>query len=107
MLIGFSKLDEATIEVMDGGAGPIAARMVVNEVGRFVECRVLPGSSIGEHVQKSGNDVNFVVSGHGYATCDGTREELTPGVCHVCPKGSRHAIFNDGQEDLVLWTVVM
>lgn len=80
MLIDFSKLDEASLERMDGGAGSIAARMVVNEVGRFVECRVLPGSSIGEHVQKSGNDVNFVVSGRGHAICDGTREELAPGT---------------------------
>lgn len=107
MLIDFSKLDEASLEGMDGGTGAIAARMVVNQVGRFVECRILPGSSIGEHVQRSGNDVNFVVSGHGHATCDGAREELSPGVCHVCPKGSRHAIFNDGDEDLVLWTVVV
>ena len=38
---------------------------------------------------------------------DGVREELAPGTCHVCPRGSRHAIFNDGPEDLVLWTVVM
>ena len=107
MLIDFSKLDEASLEGMDGGTGPIAARMVVNEVGRFVECRILPGSSIGEHVQRNGNDVNFVVSGHGHAICAGAREELSPGVCHVCPKGSRHAIFNDGPKDLVLWTVVM
>jgi len=107
MLIEFSMLDEAMIVGMDGGTGAIAARMVVNAVGRFVECRVLPGSSIGEHVQMSGNDVNFVVSGHGHATCDGAREELAPGTCHVCPRGSRHSIVNDGDEDLVLWTVVM
>jgi len=107
MLIDFSKLNEAVIEGMDGGEGAIAARMAVNEVGRFVECRILPESSIGEHVQMSGSDVNFVVSGRGHATCDGVREELAPGTCHVCPKGSRHAIFNDGREDLVLWTVVV
>lgn len=107
MLIDFSELEEVAVEGMDGGKGAIAARMAVNEVGRFVECRVLPGSSIGEHVQRSGNDVNFVVSGHGHATCDGVREELGPGVCHVCPKGSSHAIINDGDEDLVLWTVVL
>ena len=107
MPIDFSRLEEAAIEGMDGGEGAIAARMVVNEVGRFVECRVLPGSSIGERAQTSGNDVNFVLSGRGHATCDGAREELAPGMCHVCPRGSRHAIFNDGDEDLVLWTVVM
>jgi mannose-6-phosphate isomerase-like protein (cupin superfamily) len=107
MLIDFSRLDEAAIEGMDGGEGPVAARMVVNSVGRFVECRLLPGSSIGEHVQRSGNDVNFVVSGHGHATCNGVLEELAPGTCHICPRGSRHAIFNDGPENLVLWTVVM
>ncbi|MBQ9002577.1 MAG: cupin domain-containing protein [Eggerthellaceae bacterium] len=107
MLIDFPSLGEATIEGMEGGEGAIAARMVVNAVGRFVECRILPGSSIGEHAQKSGSDVNFVVSGHGHAICDGECEKLAPGTCHVCPRGSSHAIFKDGDEDLVLWTVVM
>ena len=107
MLIDFRQLDEATAPNMNGGEGAVAARMAVNGVGRFIESRILPGSSIGKHEQASGNDVNFVVSGRGHATCDGEREELAPGSCHVCPKGSSHAIVNDGDEDLVLWTVVM
>ena len=57
-------------------------------------------------VQKGAADVNFVVSGRGHAVCDGEREELAPGMCHVCPPGSTHAIVNDGEGDLVLWTVV-
>lgn len=80
--------------------------MEVNKVGRFSESRLTPGSSIGEHEQLTGADINFVVSGHGHAICDGSREEPTPGICHVCPQGSSHSIFNDGQEDLMLWTVV-
>lgn len=106
MLIDFSQIEEVVVPNMNGGEGSVAARMVVNDAGRFIECRILPGSSIGEHEQQSGSDVNFVVSGQGHAICDGEREELVAGVCHVCPKGSRHAIFNDGEEDLVLWTVV-
>lgn len=106
MLIDFSQTKEVVVPNMNGGEGSVAARMIVNDAGRFIECRVLPGSSIGEHEQQSGNDVNFVVSGHGHAICDGEYEKLVAGVCHVCPKGSRHAIFNDGEKDLVLWTLV-
>lgn len=107
MLIDFSQFDEIVVNRMNDGDGSVAARMETNSAGRFIQCRILPGSSIGEHEQSSGNDINLVISGYGHALCDGVREDLAPGVCHICPKGGRHAIFNDGDDDLVLFTVVL
>ena len=34
-------------------------------------------------------------------------EDLKPGVMHICPKGSEHAIINTGEEDLVMLTIVV
>ena len=51
--------------------------------------------------------MNYVVSGHGRAICDGVEEPLSPGVMHICPKGSEHSIINDSDEDLVFMTIVV
>ena len=54
-----------------------------------------------------GDDISYVLSGNGKATCDGEEEILSPGTCHICTKGSEHSIENTGDEDLVLLTVVV
>ena len=86
---------------------PVSVRMDMGPKGRFVLCRIAPGSSIGSHVQKGSVDINYVVSGTGHAVCNGVRELLKPGVCHVCPPGGEHSIINDGDSDLVLFTAVV
>ena len=106
MLIDFNSEKEKIIEGMNGGHGKISAKMFVNQSGKVIVSRLAPGASIGSHVQTSGNDINFVVSGYGKAFCDSIEETLKPGVCHYCPKGSSHEIMNTGQEDLLLYTVV-
>ena len=35
------------------------------------------------------------------------KEELNPGVIHICPKGSEHSNINTGEEDLVILTIVV
>ena len=51
--------------------------------------------------------MNYIISGTGKAFCDGVEEDLGPGVMHICPKGSEHSIFNTGEEDLVMLTIVV
>ena len=80
--------------------------MVMTEDTRIILTRIPPGSSIGEHIQSTGDDVNYVLEGEGKAVCDGKEEIPSPGVCHVCPKGSEHSIVNDGEADLILFTTV-
>ena len=106
MLIRFADLKEWSIPHLDGGEGAVAARMYMDGAGKIMVSRIPPGASIGSHVQKTSNDINYVLSGSGTAWCDGAEEPLTPGVCHYCPKGSVHGIVNTGGEDLVLFTVV-
>ncbi len=107
MRVDFGSLEEVRIPNMNGGAGEVFARMFYDGRRRIVETRIPSGSSIGEHLQTTGDDVNFVVEGTGTAVCDGAEEPLSPGTCHVCPRGSRHSITNTGPADLVLWTVII
>ena len=48
-----------------------------------------------------------ILVGEGKAICDGQEELLSPGMCHICKKGSEHSIENTGDEDLILLTVVV
>ena len=123
MIVDFTSADWVEIPHMNGGEGSVFAKMSVTEdtrivitripsgssIGkdtRIVITRIPSGSSIGKHLQSSGDDVNYVLAGKGKAICDGIEEKLTPGMCHICPKGHEHSIVNDGKEDLILFTTV-
>ena len=80
--------------------------MFMNEYGKVIVSRIPPKCSIGLHCYKSSNDINFVISGTGRAICNGNEEVLTAGTCQYCRIGQKHSIINDGDEDLVLYTVV-
>lgn len=107
MLLDFHALPEFTIPGMNQGTGTMSAKMYNDEQMRIITCKLHPGSSIGLHSHDNGDDINFIISGSGTAVCDGTEEPLTPGVCHICRQGSAHSIANTGDEDLVMWTVVV
>ena len=106
MKIDFTTMKEVAIPKMNGGEGICKARMYMDDKGKIIYSVLPKGSSIGPHVQKSSNDVNYVISGQGIAICDGIEETLAPRDCHYCPKGSTHSIINTGEEDLVLFSVV-
>ena len=106
MLIDFNELSEIAIPNMNGGEGEVIAKMEVNDCGRFIQTIISPDSSIAPHLQQSNDDINFIVSGEGIAICDDVEEIIKAGTCHICPKGSTHSIINNGDEDLVFYTVV-
>jgi len=106
MIIDFNEISEVNISNMNNGDGEIIAKMQVNEIGRFVQTIIPPGSSIGPHIQETSDDINYIIAGEGISLCDGVKEDLKSGVCHICPKGSAHSIVNTGEVDLVLFTVV-
>jgi mannose-6-phosphate isomerase-like protein (cupin superfamily) len=107
MLLQFSKSEERVFSAMNGGTGEVAAQLLPYPGGKVIASRLLPGASIGLHRHETSTDINFVLSGTGTALCDGVEEPLTPGCCHICPKGSSHSLTNTGSQDLVLLTVVV
>ena len=107
MLIEFNSITPMTVPGMNGGTGEMTCRMYNDDAYRIIPTIIHPGGSIGGHKQDSGDDMNYIISGTGMAVCDGEKEELKPGVMHICPKGSEHSITNTGEEDLILLTVVV
>ena len=106
MRIDFTAIPEVTIPGMNNGTGTMTVRMYNDEQYRIIRTVLHPGGTIGTHVQTSGDDLNYILSGTGRAYCDGIAEELSPGVMHICPKGSAHSIVNTGADDLVMLSVV-
>lgn len=106
MKIDFNRLHEVAVPKMNGGEGECRARMFADDSGKIIYSVLPPGASIGPHRQATSNDVNYVVSGHGKAVCDGVEEYLSPGQVHYCPRGSVHSIANTGDAELVLFSVV-
>lgn len=107
MQIDFNKIESMALPGMNNGTGTMSARMYNDDSYRIIPTAIHPGGSIGSHKQESGDDLNYIISGTGRAICDGVEEELRPGVMHICPKGSTHAIINTGEEDLVMLTIVV
>ena len=107
MKIDFNEIQEITIPGMNDGTGTLTCRMFNDDKYRIIPTIIHSGSSIGNHTQESGDDINYIISGMGMAICDGVEEELKPGVIHICPKGSEHSICNYGEEDLVILTIVV
>ncbi len=107
MLIDFNKTKEITVPGMSNGTGTMSAKMYMDEQGKIIPCTIHKGGSIGVHKHETSDDINYVLSGNGKATCDGVEEILSLGTCHICKKGSEHSIENTGDEDLILLTVVV
>ena len=107
MLIDFNKTKEITVPGMNNGTGMMTAKMYVDEQGKVIPCSIHADGSIGLHRHETSDDINYVLSGSGKAICDGQEEILSPGVCHVCKKGTEHSIINTGIDDLVLLTIVV
>ena len=101
--------DENNLEKFEnfkGGEKYIEAKMYFDGLNRFMIGHIPTGGSVGEHVHETNSEVIYVISGNGYVIYDGQREELHKGSVHYCPKGHKHTMVNDHEEDLVYFAVV-
>ncbi len=60
-----------------------------------------PGATWPHHMHSGYEQLMHVISGEGFHSVDGTREELKPGVTSFLPLGSRHLMVNTGAAPLV------
>ena len=60
----------------------------------------------GLHTHEGSCEMIFVLSGEGICLDDGEEYPFRPGMCHYCPEGHSHSVFNTGSEPLVLLGVV-
>ena len=106
MLLNFETIPETVIPHFHGGEKEARARMRRDDDNKIMLGRLIPGASIGRHTHENSSEIVYVLSGRGKAWYDDGVEELYPGVCHYCPKGHVHGMFNDGDEDLIIFSVV-
>ncbi len=48
----------------------MTAKMYMDEQGKIIPCSIQSGGSIGVHKYETSDDINYVLSGNGKATCD-------------------------------------
>ncbi len=95
-----SGLEFASSPGTHGGAGRLRSALLLDG-GDFgtdflgMTAIVLePGGSIGEHCNRSRDEVYLVLDGTARFTMDGGTEELPPGAMVLCPSGSPHGVCN-------------
>lgn len=106
MRIDFNSIPENEIKSFQGGEGSVLQKLFKDDAVKIMMMRVRPGCTVGLHTHGSNREIEYIVSGHGKAICDGKEELLEPGVCHYCPRGSSHTVICEGDEDLVFFAVV-
>ena len=106
MIIDYQHIEEQLVEKFKGGEGHMCTRGFVDDGQKIMFNRLTPGSSIGYHCHERNTEIMYILSGHGHYDMDGTREEIQAGQVHYCPMGHSHAMYNDGDDDLVFFAVV-
>ncbi len=106
MKIVFDTMEETVLANFCGGEKEFRANMHIDENGKILRGRLVPGASIGLHTHDTSSEMIYYLSGQGKVICDGVEERVAAGDCHYCPKGSAHTMINDGDEDLVFFAVV-
>lgn len=106
MIFDLKNEEEVVIPNFKGGEKYISAKMHYDGMNRILHGRLIPGATIGIHNHEINSEIIYFLSGTGYMLYDGEKMPVEPGVCHYCPKGHTHGMFNDGNEDLVFFAVV-
>lgn len=63
-----------------------------------------PGASIGAHLNDK-DEIYYILSGEGELMLDGETRAVGPGDAILTRDGSRHALYQRGSEDLVIFIV--
>lgn len=109
MLINFNEIPLTVSPNFKGGEKEFRANMFFDGVNRIFKGRLVPGSSIGDHMHEDSCEVIFIISGRGVLTDKGKSPvRVKEGDCLYCPKSDGHTLMNpsDSEEDLVFYAVV-
>ena len=105
-MIDFTKLPESSLPRFKDGEGTFFARFAGDADCKILLGRLPAGATIGLHTHEDSAEIIFFLSGTGRMLLDGAEFSIAPGLCHYCPKGSAHAMFNDGEEEIAFYAVV-
>lgn len=65
-----------------------------------------PGTSVGEHVHASNEEIYWILSGEGVFLDDGVETPASPGDMLLTLQGHRHGLVNTGSHPLVFLAVI-
>lgn len=68
----------------------------------LAEATVPPGGTTEEHYHVVSEEIYYFTAGRGRVRLDAEERAVRPGDCVVIPPGTRHKLFNDADEPLVL-----
>lgn len=105
--IDFNAMEIDTLSNFKGGENDIYMKMLVDGSNKFMYCTIPSGSSVGSHTHDVDMEVVYVLQGEAAIVFDGVEQVYTKGMAHCCPKGHGHSICNKGEEDLVIYNVVV
>lgn len=106
MIINFEKINDTVIKNFHGGEKNFDAKINVDEMNKIVYGKLEAGASIGVHTHSTNSEVMYFISGSGKIIYDDKYLEISKGLCHYCPKGHKHSIINNGNDDLVFFAVI-
>jgi mannose-6-phosphate isomerase-like protein (cupin superfamily) len=66
----------------------------------FNVTEIRPGGYSEQDVNEDADRICFMISGSGYALCDGERLDFGPNDALYIPKGAKHEIYVEGEETL-------
>ena len=107
MKIDFNNLEVKEIKEFKGGLGELFLKKFEDDTCKIMRSTLTVGSTIGLHIHENDCEILYILSGTGYALCDGESEELSEGIVHYCPKNSEHSIVNTGTNDLIMYAIVL
>lgn len=105
-MIDFASIPETELPRFKDGEGTFFARFAGDAHCKILLGRLPAGATIGLHTHEDTAEIIFFLSGKGYMLLNGEKEPVGAGLCHYCPKGSSHAMINDGNEDILFYAVV-
>ena len=106
MLIDLEKLPVDIVPHMRDGEKEVHLKKWSDGPVKVLQGKLPSGASIGLHTHEGSCEMIFVLSVEGICLDDGEEYPFRPGMCHYCPEGHSHSVFNTGSEPLVLLGVV-
>ncbi len=105
-------LNVVTKEMFGGPGESIIKNLLVGDEfcgkGRLFAHNVLkPGVTLGNHQHVNDFEAYYILKGVGDYDDNGTPAKLYPGDVAYCPEGERHAITNNGTEDLEFIALIL
>ena len=105
-MLDFTTIPESPLPHFKDGEGTFFARFAGDTSCKILHGRLPAGATIGLHTHEDSAEIIFFLSGTGKMLLDDAEETIAAGLCHYCPKGSSHAMINEGDEDITFYAVV-